>query len=143
VALSRSKSRNLGTIACLVFAALSLAFGYSIGSQVKYFESAGLRAEALVVGIHRGAKSSKFAIVAFSTAEGRPVEARCAFQMFTIRNETGDAVTVLYDPSDPQSVMIDNGLWNWDQPLFGVLGGVLLLGLALVFLIEPSASNRV
>ena len=50
---------------------------------------------------------------------------------FLVRHEVGDKVTVLYDPHDPETVMIDNGGWNWDQPIFGVLGGLLLLGLAV------------
>ena len=97
-------------------------------------ESVGVHADATVIRIKKGAKNSKFAIVGFKANDAEEIEVKSLFQMFIIRNKNGDKVSVLYDPSEPETVMIDNGIWNWDQPSFGLLGGFLLLGLAVVFL---------
>jgi hypothetical protein len=37
--------------------------------------------------------------------------------------------------------MIDNGIWNWDQPVFGILGGFMLLGLAVLILKSQSKQS--
>jgi uncharacterized membrane protein len=134
--MSAHKRRNtiIGSIACVIFALLSLAFGFHMSMQVQRMESVGVHADAIVTGIETGAKNSKTAIVAFNTEDDVEIETECIFQMFVIRHDTGDEVTVLYDPGEPESVMIDNGIWNWDQPIFGLLGGFGLLGLALLIL---------
>ena len=88
-----------------------------------------------------GARNTRTAIVAFTTQSGEGVTTKCLFQMFAIRHETGDPVTVLYDPDNPQTAMIDNGLWNWDQPVFGIAGGFMLLGLALLIVKTTLGKN--
>ncbi len=51
--------------------------------------------------------------------------------MMLIRHGKGDAVTVLYDPSNPKIATIDMGLWTWQAPGFLLFGFVVLLGLTL------------
>ncbi|MFC1665213.1 DUF3592 domain-containing protein [Pseudomonadota bacterium] len=130
----KRKSNIVGSIACVVFALLALAFGFSMSMQVQRMESIGIHADASVTGVKTGAKNSKTAIVAFKTVDGVDIESKCMFMMFAIRHKTGDQVAVLYDPSEPKTVMIDNGIWNWDQPAFGILGGLILFGLAVLIL---------
>jgi hypothetical protein len=138
---SKRKSDILGILACLILALLSLAFGLYLSMQVQRMESAGMHSDAIVTHIETGAKNSKIAIVAFKTEDNVEIEARCIFQMFVIRPKIGDKVTVLYDPREPETVMIDNGIWNWDQPVFGILGGFMLLGLAVLILKSQSKQS--
>jgi uncharacterized membrane protein len=137
----KRRSNIVGSIACVIFALLSLAIGFFMSMQVQRMKSVGIHADAIVTHIRTGAKNSKTAIVAFKTEDNVEIETKCIFQMFVIRHETGDKVTVLYDPSEPETVMIDNGIWNWDQPVFGILGGFMLLGLAVLILRSQPKQN--
>lgn len=139
---ARKKTSDfVGIIACILLALLSLGMGLAISKQVQSLESAGIRADAIVTGIEHGAKNSKFAVVSFKTADLVKVETKCALQMFVIRHKIGDRVTVLYDPEEPATAMIDNGLWNWDQPAFALFGSLVLLGLALVFSVSRNKTG--
>jgi len=131
---NKRRSNIIGSIACVIMGLLSLAFGCFMSIQVQRLESTGMHADAIVTHVKTGAKNSKTATVAFQTTDGDNIQAQCIFQMFVIRHEKGDRVSVLYDPGDPDTVMIDNGIWNWDQPAFGLLGGIMLLGLAVLIL---------
>ena len=98
-----------GSIACTIFALLSLGMGFHMSIQVQRMESVGVHADAIITRIETGVKNSKTAIVAFSTDDDAAIEAACIFQMFLVRYDAGDEVDVLYDRDEPESVMIDNG----------------------------------
>lgn len=128
----RQKSNVIGSVACVIFALLSLGFGIAMFGQVRHMESVGLHADGSIVRMHTGARNNKTPIIRFLTREGLQVETKCLFRLFAIRHEIGEEVTVLYDPARPERAMIDNGIWNWDQPMFGFAGGALLMGLAVL-----------
>lgn len=93
-----------------------------------------MRAEAIVVDIHRGAKGSKFAIYQFDTETDQQVTSRDNFQMYFIRLDKGEQVTVIYDPNDTNIITADLGLWNWQSTAIFSLGFVFLAILGVFIL---------
>ena len=94
----------------------------------------GMRTEAIVVDIHRGAKGSKFAIYQFDTETDQQVTSRDNFQMYFIRLDKGEQVTVIYDPNDTNIITADLGLWNWQSTTIFLFGFVFLAILGLLIL---------
>ncbi|GAA4892844.1 DUF3592 domain-containing protein [Streptomonospora salina] len=95
----------------------------------------GERAEGEVVG-YRETKTSASMIVRFSTPEGREVHAAHENTGWTA-SRSGDAVTVSYDPADPERARIVAAPWltSWVLVMVGVLGfALVLIGLVLAWL---------
>jgi hypothetical protein len=132
--VNKPKSNIIGCIASIIFALLSLAMGWHTGLQVNRMETAGIQAEAVVTAVHTGARNSKTAVVAFRTGRDEEIVTECLSPMLLVRNNVGDRVTVLYEPDEPTKAMIDNGAWNWGQPVIGVAGFVVLAGIAVLML---------
>lgn len=124
-------SNTVGALAAFVLALLCFGFAWHIDDAVVQLEKNGLRADAVVTAIDRGAKNAKTPVVRFTTEDGAEIEAKCMFQMLFKRVETGDRVTVLYDPDAPETVMIDHGAWNREAVFFLIFGGCLLLVIAV------------
>ncbi|GGM60727.1 hypothetical protein GCM10010106_03200 [Thermopolyspora flexuosa] len=66
-------------------------------------------------------------VVAFTTLDGTPVEAKSVFASFPPVGFVGEAVYVLYDPADPGKVRVDRLSGR------GGLHGVLFAAFGLIF----------
>ena len=97
-------------IACYVLAFASLAGAIYHTQLLLPLLDNGTRAEAIVVGIDRGAKGSKFAIYQFDTETEQQLTSRDKFQMYFIRLHKGEHVNVIYDPNDKNIITADLGL---------------------------------
>ncbi len=124
-------SNTVGVLAAFVLGFLCFGFAWHMNGAIAHLEENGLRADAVVTAIDRGAKNAKTPVVKFTTEDGAKIEAKCMFQMLFKRVETGDRVTVLYDPDAPETVMIDHGAWNREAVFFLIFGGGLLLVIAV------------
>ena len=86
--MKAKKSDLAAIIACYVLAFTSLAGAIYHTQLLLPLLDNGKRAEAIVVAIERGAKSSKFAIYQFDTETEQQVTSRDKFQMYFIRLQT-------------------------------------------------------
>lgn len=99
-----------------------------------YLESVGTRAPGRIVDYRRGSSGGShsstvyYPVVEFSL----PNQARIRFKdrVGSSMTHSKREVTVLYDPSRPQSAIIDYGIWNWIAPAALLLFGLLLLWIA-------------
>ena len=96
----------------------------------------GLQSPAVVTEIHRGARTSKWAVYSYTTISGEPVTARDQVQLYLVRLHVGDQVNVLYSPEDPSRVTADLGLWTWQSPLIFTGGFVFLLLLGVLIYLK-------
>lgn len=127
-------SDRTAAIAAFVLALASLyAANHQLQRMLPLLEN-GKRTDAVVTGIDRGARTSKWAIYRFVTEAGRTITARDLFQMYINRPHKGEHVTVIYDPSDPEKVTADLGLWIWQGPIIFLSGFVFLSGLGILIL---------
>lgn len=121
-----------------------IAVGLLIGAvytkrNTEDFLSEALRTGGTVVRIESTYSSSSggsgsytyYPVVGFVTEAGASVEVRDRVGSNPPSFRRGDAVSVLYDPNDPQSAWIDRGAWNWALPAGLGAGGTLLLFLTL------------
>ena len=111
--------------------------------KILHLTENGLRAEARVAAIERGAKNSKWPVYEFTTASGLEVRARDITQLMFAPVEMGDSVTVLYDPADPSQVAADLGRWLWRGPAIFFTGSVFCLGLGAAIWIHGRGRNEV
>lgn len=127
-------SARVAIIACYVLAFTSLAAAiYHTQLLLPLLEN-GKRAEAIVVGIDRGAKGSKRAIYQFDTETDKQVVSRDKFQMYFIRLHKDDHVTVIYNPNDISIITADLGLWNWQGTVIFLFGFVFLASFGVLIL---------
>ncbi|MCB9989414.1 MAG: DUF3592 domain-containing protein [Rhodospirillales bacterium] len=69
-----------------------------------------------------------YPVAGFETLEGRHFEFKDKVGSNPPSFKTGDAVTVLYDPMNPQKAWIDRGLMNWFLPgILYALGAVIFV----------------
>jgi Protein of unknown function (DUF3592) len=75
-------------------------------------------------------------VVRFKTVEGNTVEFESSFRSNPPAYRTGQAVSVLYDPSEPRSAAIRGLLSLWFMPMIlGFIGSIfLIVGTAMVVL---------
>ena len=134
--MSRDKrqARNLriGIAGCYLFALISLGIAMYETRTLLHLLKNGKRADAVVVEIDVGTKGGKKAVFQFTTESGEQVSSHDLLQMFLIRHDPGDAVIVLYDPSDTKIATIDIGPWMWQEPGFLYFGFVFLFGLGVL-----------
>ncbi len=119
-------SDRIALFACYFLAFTSLFAAVYMTQELLQLLNRGERAEAIVSGIHSGARNTKTAIYQFTTSSGQEISARDRFPMYFIRLHTGDRVTVIYDPSDTGLVTADLGLWVWQGPAIFLFGFIFL-----------------
>lgn len=125
-------SDRAGFVACVILALACLFAASYHTKQLLPLWNNGARAQATVVDIKRGARGSKWAIYNFITSEGQAITSRDMFQMYLIRPDLRDELTVFYSPDNPQVVTADFGWMTW-QGTFIFSGGFLLLaGISLL-----------
>ncbi|HKK15579.1 MAG TPA: DUF3592 domain-containing protein [Gammaproteobacteria bacterium] len=136
-------SNNVAAVASFVLALASLvAMIYHIQVLLPLLHD-GKRAEAIVTGFHRGARNSKWAIYRFETVGGEPVTQRDRFQLYIIRPQKGEQVTVIYNPDDTSLVTADLGIWVWQGPIIFLLGFVILTATGILILqFKPGQSEK-
>lgn len=121
----------MGLIATAVLAVACIGAGTFLLLKILHLTENGLRAEARVAAVERGAKNSKWPVYEFTTAEGLEVRGRDITQLMFAPIEPGDTVTILYDPADPSVVTADLGHWLWRGPAIFFTGSVLCMGLGV------------
>lgn len=125
----------------LAFASLYAAI-YHIRQLLPLLE-AGEQADAIVTEIDRGARNTKWAVYRFEAQDARIITARDLFQLYIRRLHKGDHVTVIYDPSDPDRVTADLGLWVWQGPVIFLSGFVFLAILGILIIrFKAGKENR-
>ena len=127
-------SDRLGIIACYIMAFTSLgAAVYHLHIILPLLDD-GIRTEAIVVDIKKGAKNSKWAIYQYQTETGIQLTSRDKFQMYIVRLHKGNHVTVIYDPEKPETVTADLGLWTWQGVVIFMFGFLFLATLGVLIL---------
>ena len=107
-----------------------LALGVYQSRALLRLESTGARTAGVVTALsssRSGDGVTYYPLVRYSDGAGR----RAVFRDSTGTNpplyRVGDAVTVLYLPGQPDSAVIDRGLWNWlPSAILYLIGGALL-----------------
>ena len=112
-------------IACLVAAA------YHIRVLVDLHQR-GVRVEAVVVEIKRGARNSGWAVYRYTPDGGRETIARDKFQLYIKRVKRGQSVNVIYDKNDVKRVTADLGMWTWQAPAIFLFGFAFMAILAFL-----------
>ncbi|NOZ23424.1 MAG: DUF3592 domain-containing protein [Planctomycetes bacterium] len=106
-----------------------LAWGVLYYANVKAFIARAKSAEGTVTGFDRWEGSStdlsddiKYAVVTFTTSDGKEVRFKGPSQEWSSSYKTGDKVKVLYDPEKPDDAKIKSfmGLWFASSMLCGV-----------------------
>ncbi len=123
--------------AALTLGTLALTLGY-----LTYFDRAvlleqGRKTDGTVVGIDVGVKGLKRVMAQYTTLDGRRLVGRDVHStQWFAANEVGDEVELFYDPffegSEPPDILIERGPWIWFNPVFLLLGGILLVWLGFV-----------
>jgi len=131
---STTTNDRAGIIACAILGIACLVMAYYHVQTLLPLLQNGKRAEAVVTGIDIGARNTKWAIYEFVTDTGKTVTARDVFQMYIHRPDKGNILTVLYDPTNPEIVTADRGMWNWEGAGIFLFGFVLFLALGLFIL---------
>lgn len=139
-------SDKLGVMACYLLAVFCLLGGVYRTRQLLPLVREGQTAAAQIVGIHRGAKGLKTAVLAYDIESGARVTTRDILPMMIFRFKEGDTTTVLYHPADPTLGTIALGAWIWLQPVMFYSGFMMLCVLGLFLpkasMGRPSAAHR-
>lgn len=118
---------------------LLLASGYTYRSNASWAAQAA-KAEAIVTALIESRSDSGSVTYApklkFKSADSREHEIVATLSSNPPPASVGQTVTVLYDPANPESVMIDGLLGVWAVPtiLAGTGGLVLLVSLVLLYI---------
>ena len=129
-----------------VFAVLLFAIGLYQGYRIARLESAGERAQGVVVRLQEDSgsdgHSSYYPVVRYRTGRNATVEFKDSVGGNPSLRHPGDKVTVLYLEDDPRGAIIDRGpFWNWMIPAILVLGGGFILALFVGMLRSRCAGN--
>jgi len=118
----------------LIFGLAGLAFviaGTWIVVNARRFRRRAVRVPGRIVGLSMasggGSSALYHPVVAFTTLDGTPVEAKSVFSSHPPVGSVGEAVYVLYDPADPRKARVDRLLGR------GGLHGVLFAAFGLIF----------
>jgi hypothetical protein len=147
---ARAAQKMSGVIApFLALAAAGLiALGLHLGQGMDELLARGQRAQGAVVRVESAHSSSSgggytyYPVVGFDIPGGRHHEFRDKVGTNPPSRSTGDKVTVLYDPASPDRAVIDRGIWNWTASGGCVLGGGLLLLMALKSFMNARRGSR-
>lgn len=119
-------------IATVLLAAISLVISYLMFAERVELLQQGRLTDGVVVGIDVGVKGLKSVEAEFTAADGRrQVGLDIHKTQWFSANEVGDRVQLYYDPlyhgDAKPDILIERGLWIWSNPVFLLLGGLLLL----------------
>jgi hypothetical protein len=118
--------------------AVLVALGFRSYWESRAFVTGARRARGKVVGFEKydapgvsPRDDIHYAIVAYTTDEGREVRFRGPSRDGLIRLKTGDEPNVLYDADDPENARVDSfmGLWFAATILWAVGGGAVAIPL--------------
>lgn len=123
------RNDRMGLAATAILAIACMGAGTFLLVKILNLTANGLRTEARVVDMERGAKNSKWPVYEFTTEKGIEVRARDLTQRMFAPVELGDTVSVLYDPADPSRAAAELGLWMWRGPVVFFSGSVFLVAL--------------
>jgi len=131
----------------LVLAGAGLvAGGVYLGQDLNALVAGGERVAGRVIRLDRANPTSSddtyYPVIEFTTTSGERLEVRDRVGSNPPAYRAGDDVDVLYDPARPQQAMIDRGLWNWIAPAGCLLGGLLLLWLAVRYSMAVRRGRR-
>lgn len=129
-----SVRRLLGTIFAGIGGLFFVAAVVFVVLEVR-FERTALHSTGEVVALRRSSKGGRAPDVAFTAVDGREHVHRSNVYS-TPSYEVGDVVPIAYDPTDPDSAIIDSFSGRWLLPtIFGGIGLVdLLVGGSLLWL---------
>jgi hypothetical protein len=131
-ARQRASGRRIAPFLLLAGVGL-LALAAYLGRSLVRLEALGLRAPGVVQSLdfsRSGDSAAYYPLVTFTLADGRTVRFKDRTGTNPPSYRSGDAVTVLYLPDEPQSAIIDHGLWNSLPPVLVFLSGALLCVIA-------------
>jgi hypothetical protein len=146
--MKREHRRQLavfGAIAILfcVGGVVSIVFGVGMYRENRAFADRATAAPGKVIGFETwesGTGSDErenihYAVVIYKTEDGRDVRFRGPSKDGLVKLKQGDAVRVLYDPKETQTVKVDSfmGLWFGATMLIGVGAGAILVPLLTVW----------
>jgi Protein of unknown function (DUF3592) len=132
-----------------VFAVILVAVGIHQSEKISRLEATGLRASGQVVRLKDeynsgsgGGHYSYYAIVRFTTEKNITLEFKDNVGSNPPSHRSGDKVTVLYLPSNPQQeAIIDRGIWwNWAIPGIIFLSAAFIVLILIGILRKPSAA---
>ncbi len=129
-----NRTTILGVAACFLLGAACLAAAISQARLIHHLVIEGRRAEAMVVGIEKGAKGTRKAVYRFTNDTGETLTLPDAFAFYLVRPHQGDSLTVRYDPSRPRRVTADLGIWTWQGPTIFAGGFILLFALGIILI---------
>jgi hypothetical protein len=133
---------RLGMAAGLLLAVTSLGAAVYQTHTLVDLSFNGARTDGVVVEIDRGVRGGRRLVVRFTTPDGRTVTARDRLQMCLALHEPGDAVTVIYDPTDVERAATDTGAWMWWEPGFFYFGFLFLSATSLLLGRLPTGSRK-
>jgi hypothetical protein len=133
----------MGLAATAILAIACIGAGTFLLLNILHLTENGVRAEACVAAIGRGAKSSKWPVYEFTTAKRLEVRARDITQLMFAPIELGDTVTVLYDPANPSLVAADLGRWLCRGPAIFFISFVLCAGLGAAIWIYSHRRDQI
>jgi hypothetical protein len=138
--LQQTKSYRMIVPILAAVAVLLLGIGVFQSMKISRLETQGLRAQGQVVRMNSESRSSGggytyYPVVRFRTAANTTVEFKDSVGTNPPSHRTGDKVTVLYLPGDPQrEAIIDRGfVLNWAIPavIFLFAAGLAMLSVTL------------
>jgi hypothetical protein len=145
--LTQTKSYKTIVPILAAVAVLLLGIGVFQSMKISRLETQGLRAQGQVVRMNSESRSSGsgytyYPVVRFRTAANTTVEFKDSVGTNPPSHRTGDKVTVLYLPGDPQrQAIIDRGfLLNWTIPaiIFLFAAGLAMLSIVLRRQMKPA-----
>jgi hypothetical protein len=122
-----------GFIAAIILSTACLAAATFHINVILDLKHHGVRVNARVVDISRGARNSSWAVYQYAIANGQHTTARDKFQQYIKRVHKGETVWVIYHRNDVETVTADLGIWIWQAPAI-FLSGFLLLAVLAFFI---------
>lgn len=132
-------SSTWGLAACWLLAVIFLSTALCQTYQIKRLLTEGQQTTAHVIGIDKGVKGLKYAVLNYQSYGGADITANDKFPMMFIRHKVNDQVNVIYHSKQNNWVTIDLGLWTWQQPAMFYLGFIILVVLGIVI---PRTENK-
>lgn len=145
VALGNSAAHGNAAVVGVFFAgfgALFVSVGWRARTRYRRLVDTGIRTQAQVIGVRRswsagtdgtGGGYVYFPVVSFRTKEGQEVTAEPRTSSSMTRVQVGEQVSVLYDPADPHSILLERFEKKWMLGFFmGVATVFVIVGVALI-----------
>jgi len=128
---ARTKSSAIATPLVCLLAIGFIGLGMYLGRATSHLLATGVRAEGQVVSMESSSSSNNsytyYPVVAFDAGSAGRMRFKDRFGSNPPSYSTGQKVTVIYDPANPQTASIDHGIGNWLGSVLSVSGGAILL----------------